>query len=567
MVSNSSPVVLLGIDGAAYSILDPLIAEGKLPSLSRLKQEGASGVLRSTIHPLTPAAWVSMVTGVNPGKHGVYDFRRRKAGSYDWELVNSRSWSGEPVWSVLGRQGRRVGIFNMPMTYPPHSVNGFMVSGLGTPPQSQSFVYPSSLSAKFRVNFPTYAVDPEVATEDLNEYLYRCDQSAEQRLKAIRFLRREYPNLDFFMPVFIETDRVHHVFWRFLDPSMSDYYDEPLASTIREQIVSIYQKIDVALEELWTWVAERQGYVFVVSDHGFGPLLKDVYMNKWLIDQGYLTLTSNLASDAGGHFFDQVDWDNTRAYSFGFFGNINLNLRGREPRGVVQPGREAEVLKHEIITRLLQLADLETDEIIVDSVHRKEDLYSGIYLDQAPDLLVVMKDYAYMTRDGFDFNSDQLMGPPMEYNKHILPHSGNHRLEGIVLIAGEGIKPGSEICGSIITDIAPTVLYAAGAQIPAGLDGQVLVSAFDETFVAERRPIYESFEINRDSSYKPSRLQLLEKDVQLSLLDDELRRLQLTVAEQRQTIHDMEEVIRRFQEGRIMRFLAWLQRMKPDWLN
>lgn len=567
MVSNSSPVVLLGIDGAAYSILDPLIAEGKLPSLSRLKQEGASGVLRSTIHPLTPAAWVSMVTGVNPGKHGVYDFRCRKAGSYDWELVNSRSWSGEPVWSVLGRQGKRVGIFNMPMTYPPHSVNGFMVSGLGTPPQSQSYVYPSGLSAKFRANFPTYAVDPEATTVDLNEYLYRCDQSVDQRLEAIRFLRREYPNLDFFMPVFIETDRVHHVFWRFLDPSMSDYYDEPLASTIREQIVTIYQKIDAALEELWTWVAERQGYIFVVSDHGFGPLLKDVYMNKWLIDQGYLTLTSNLASNAGGHFFDQVDWDNTRAYSFGFFGNINLNLRGREPRGVVEPGREAEVLKREMITRLSQLADPEMDEIIVDSVYRKEDLYSGIYLDQAPDLLVVMKDYAYMTRDGFDFNSDQLMGPSMEHNKHILPHSGNHRLEGIVLIAGEGIRPGSEIHGAIITDIAPTVLYAAGAPIPAGLDGHVLLSTFDEAFATDRRPFYESSEINRDSSYKPSKLQLLEKDVQLSLLDDEVRRLQLTVAEQRQTIHDLEEVIRRFQKGRIMRFLAWVQRIKSDWLN
>src|SRR6185503_17198684 len=104
MTSSSCPVVLFGIDGATFSLLDPLMSEGKLPNLSRLKQEGAWGMLQSTIHPITPAAWVSMVTGLNPGKHGVYDFWRRKNASYNLELVNSRSWSGEPVWSILGRQ-------------------------------------------------------------------------------------------------------------------------------------------------------------------------------------------------------------------------------------------------------------------------------------------------------------------------------------------------------------------------------------------------------------------------------------------------------------------------------
>lgn len=558
MTLTTRPVILFGIDGATFSILDPLIEEGKLPNLGRLKQEGAWGNLQSTIHPLTPAAWVSMITGLNPGKHGVYDFRRRKAATYDWELVNRRSWMGDPVWSILGRQGRQVGVFNMPMTYPPQPVNGFMVSGLGTPPQSQNFIYPASLAVKFQEHFPAYAIEPDANTENLYEYLLRNEQLLDQHIEALRFVWREYPDLDFFMPVFIETDRIHHVYWRFIDPAMPDYY-EPTAIRLRDQIIAIYQKIDAILGELWAWVASRHGYFLVVSDHGFGPLVKDVYINKWLIDQGYLTLKLDTSPQPTNRFFDQVDWDKTRAYSFGFFGNINLNLHGREPRGVVEPGFEAETLRQEILTRLLQLADPDTNEPIVDAVYRKEDLYSGLFVDQAPDLLVVMKEYAYMTRDSFDFNNHQLVGPPMEYNRRILAHSGNHRLEGIVMLAGEGIKAGRKIDNATITDIAPTVLYMAGSPIPSGLDGQVLLGSFKETFVAGQAPVYELPETNGLGPGKSLKVQLLEKDVQISLLDEEVRRLQGLLLKKDGIIHGQADLIHRFKSGRLMRFLAWLK--------
>lgn len=561
MASTKRPVVLFGIDGATYAVLDPLIAEAKLPNLARLKREGAYGTLQSTIHPLTPAAWVSMVTGLNPGKHGVFDFRRRKTASYDWELVNSRSWSGEPIWSFLGRQGRKVGVFNVPMTYPPLPVNGFLVAGLGTPPQSQKFIYPDSLAVEFHKCFPTYAVEPDVRTSDLDEYLNRNEDSLDQHLQALRFLWQQYPDLDFFMPVLIESDRVHHVFWRFLDPNMAGY-DEPEAAGFRERIGALYQKIDALVGELWAWVADRGGTIVVVSDHGFGPLLKDVHINKWLIGEGYLVLKSEAASRTAGAFFDSVDWAKTRAYSFGFFGNINLNLHGREPNGLVEPGREAEKLKGEIASKLRQLTDPETGERIVDSVYRKEELYFGLYLDQAPDLLVVMKDYAYMTRDGFDFNSVNLIGPPMEHNQDALAHSGNHRLEGILLMAGEGIRAGYEIQGGNITDVAPTALYLAGLPVPTGLDGKVLLSAFDQAFTTARPPAYTAPASNGLGAEKPAKLRLLEKEVQISLLDEEIKKLRRVIAEKDHTIRDLEDVIQRFKNGKMMRLLAWLQSVR-----
>ena len=564
MALNNRPIVLLGIDGATYSLLDPLIREGRLPHLARLKQEGAYGILQSTIHPITPAAWVSMVTGVNPGKHGVYDFRRRREARYDWELVNSRSWNGTPVWSILGEQGSKIGVFNVPMTYPPHPVNGFMVAGISTPPNSKEFIYPSNLAVQFCERFPDYLIEPDAKTNDLDEYFLRNERLLEQRIEALRYVRAEYPDLDFFMPVFIETDRIHHVYWRFLDPAMPDYY-HPSATKWREKIATFYQRIDDVLAELWAWVGERQGYILVVSDHGFGPLLRDVYINQWLVDQGYLVLKPGRSPSVEGRFFDQVDWDRTRAYSFGFFGNINLNLRGREPRGSVEPGREAETLKEEIIANLLPLTDLETNQPIVDAIHRKEELYSGIYLDQAPDLLVIMKNYAYMTRDNFDFDSGQFIGPPMQYNRHILPHSGNHRLEGIIMMAGEGIKSGSAINGATILDVAPTVLYLAGSPIPVDLDGRVLLTAFDEAFQVKSPPKYTSSNNKSDVSIKPPKAQLLEKDVQIAILDEEARKFRQLVVEQNMKIRDLEEIIERFKNGRVMRLLGWLQSVRKKW--
>lgn len=558
MGSGLRPIVIFGIDGATYTLLDPLLAEGHLPNLQRMKERGAWGVLRSTIHPLTPAAWVSMVTGLNPGKHGVYDFRRRKEGSYAWELVNSRSWSGEALWSILSQHGWRVGVFNVPMTYPPQAVNGFMISGMGAPRQLQGCVYPTQLTALLEARFPDYAVDPDVEhIGDAQQFLAQYAAWLEQRIAVLRLLREEHPDLDFLMVVFTEIDRIQHVLWRFLDPSLPDYH-APQATEIRSRVADMFGQIDNALGEIWEWVAGRGGHLLVVSDHGFGPLLKDVYINKWLVDKGYLALKPGVGFDAPGDFFEQVDWERTRAYSFGFFGNISLNLHGREPRGIVEPGREAEQLKQEISRRLGELIDPDTGEQVVDAVYRREQLYSGLQVELAPDLLVVMRDYAYMTRDGFDFVSERLMGPPMEHQRSALPHSGNHRLEGIVLLAGEGVRPGAAIGQAEIVDVAPTVLQLAGLPLPADVDGQLLAEAFEADFlgtrqVAQRAPVHSAQAVRN-----PFRRQLLEKEAHIVLLNQEIERLRRDLAERDYTIRAQQEVIERFKAGRVMRLLAWL---------
>ncbi len=476
-------VVLLGLDGATFSLLDPLLQENRLPFLVRMARSGVRGLLRSTIHPLTPAAWTSCVTGLNPGKHGIYDFRRRRAGAYALELVNARQRAGQPLWSILSRQGRRVGVFNVPMTYPPEPVNGFMVSGMDTPGTESNFVYPPALRTVLLDAVPGYAIDLDESTESEDVFLERLLALASAEVSALDMLVARHPDLDFLMAVFVATDRLYHTFWRYLDPAHPDYASERAARVraIHEQLLC---DIDAALGRLYAWAGEDATFM-IVSDHGFGSLEKDVYMNRFLLDAGFLRFREG---QEGRSFAEMVDWQHTRAYSFGFFGNININVRGREPLGCVEQGRETEDVKRALTAALHDLRDPQSGEVIVDAVYRREDLYSGPYVDDAPDLLVVMRNYAYMTRDGYEGMRRGLVGLPMSLSGGRLVHTGNHRLDGVFMMAGPGVRAGQEISGATLLDIAPTVLYALGLPAPAEMDGHVLKQAMSDEMLAQRPP-------------------------------------------------------------------------------
>ena len=469
-----SKAILLGLDGATFSLLDPLLQAGRLPHFARLARRGVRGPLRSTVHPLTPAAWTTAVTGLNPGKHGIYDFRRRRPGSYALELVNARSRNGQPFWDALGALGKQVGIFNVPMTYPPQPVNGFMVSGMDAPGVAGNFVYPAALRADLLADVPDYQIDVDAATTDEDELLDRIERLAAVQQRALETLLRRFPDCDVLMAVFVATDRLYHTFWRYLDPAHADSRDA--AQRARAVHERIWQGLDDCLGMLWQWAGD-DATIIVLSDHGFGPLEKDVYMNRFLLDAGLLHLRD---AAPAGNLAQAADWQRTRAYSFGFFGNVNLNLRGREPQGCVEQGREAEDLKRVITQSLHELRDPQSGERIVDSVYRREELYSGPHLDGAPDLLVIMRDYAYMTRDGYEGMMERLLASPMSRDNGRLAHSGNHRLDGVLMMAGPGVRPGGEVTGATLMDIAPTLFYVLGLPVPGYMDGRVLQQAFSE---------------------------------------------------------------------------------------
>ena len=152
-------VLVIGLDGVTFDLLGPWIEAGELPNLRRLMEQGAWGRLQTTMPPISSSSWSSFLTGVNPGKHGIFDFARRVPGTYDQELTNAARRHGRSLWRILSDAGRRVGVVNVPMTFPPEPVNGFLISGMDAPQISNAYSFPAILANDLRERFGGYRVD------------------------------------------------------------------------------------------------------------------------------------------------------------------------------------------------------------------------------------------------------------------------------------------------------------------------------------------------------------------------------------------------------------------------
>jgi len=186
---------------------------------------------------------------------------------------------------------------------------------------------------------------------------------------------------------FFSTDRIQHMFWATRDPE-HPLYDKEYADKYGHVIDDYYRKMDVILGKLLEKVDDNT-MLMVFSDHGFTTFRRSVHLNSWLVQNGFMKLTKEIASDdkEGGPLFQYVDWKNTRAFSLGF-GSIYLNLEGREKNGIVKSGQEAEDVADKIISELVQLKDPDSDQPSVKKVYKRDEIYSGTQSSDAPDLVV-----------------------------------------------------------------------------------------------------------------------------------------------------------------------------------
>jgi len=176
-------------------------------------------------------------------------------------------------------------------------------------------------------------------------------------------------------------------------------------------------------------------------------------------------------------FFSGIDWQSTQAYAVGNYGNIYLNVKGREPLGIVNSGEEYENLRDQIMRKLGELKDPDSGEPILDKVYKKEELYSGPYLEDAPDLIILWKDFAYYTRQSVVDEEVLLFEPPGKFGNRVIEHSACHRLNGVLIMHGKHLLQGKTINANIM-DLAPTILYSMGLPVPEDMDGKVLTNAF-----------------------------------------------------------------------------------------
>ncbi len=514
--------LLVGWDAACWEYLRPLLQAGRLPALQKLIDTGISGTLQSTMPPWTPTAWASIVTGKNPGKHGIFDMLWKRPGTYEFSPVNASLRRGTPFWTRLNQQGIRTGLVNVPFTYPPAPLDGFMVCGFGTPASISQIAYPQEAQQRVHSRFPDFK--PEVEAEVLRtappQEIFRVEQKQQQQFVEIALdLAGRYP-VDVLVINLMFPDHANHKM-----PEM-------------EQVYAAYERTDADLARLIE--TYQPDNVMLISDHGSSRLKGDFWLDAWLRDRGYIVaLQSQPAERAAAlnwlllqlfreHYgwsgwwekvFRRVakesllrlpDWlngplwdrlENTfpRAREFValngrpdyaastvfpgsvYAGLLYLNVVGREPHGIVPP-EERAALAARLAGELRHIKEPETGRQLFSNVYTAEEIYSGAALPHAPDLILDAYDCGWNIRAG-KYTSHP--GPVVDgYFFQQASHRdfGWHSREGIFVFSGQAFEQtGNSSPAGKLVDIPATLLHIYGVPIPEDYDGQVITELLSLT--------------------------------------------------------------------------------------
>jgi predicted AlkP superfamily phosphohydrolase/phosphomutase len=391
-------VVFIGLDGTPYSFLQRLIDEGRMPNAARLAQQGSLRQMDSMWPWVSSVAWSTMMTGVNPAKHGIFGFIDRDPATYKQFIPTSRHMRAKTLWEVLSDAGKRVIVVNVPVTYPPRQVNGILVGGFLSPSLDKA-VYPASYLPTLKAQGYIVDADPWKARESKDLALREVNAALEARVRTLFYL---YDNeeWDYLHVHVMETDRLHHFLWQLMEE------DHP---TYAPAFYQVYRRIDEMLGGLADRLDESTTLMWM-ADHGFCSIKKEVYVNHWLAQQGWLKLRTIPPDRKKG--LDEIDPASV-AYSLDP-GRVFLRVRGREKDGCVEPGAEYERLRDEIAAAALALRDPDSGDPIFQAAFKREELYAGPYLEQAADLILAPFDgydpKGPLYKETLTFKGDELVG-------------------------------------------------------------------------------------------------------------------------------------------------------------
>jgi len=508
--SKNKKLVVIGLDGGSFNVIDPLIEESKLPNIEKLMNEGVRGELLSTIPPVTGPAWASFMTGKSPGSHGLFDFVKPLPNDFRRHVVNYQHIKSKTLWSILSEYDKKIGIINVPVTYPPPEVNGFLISGMPTPSIHSQYTYPASLSQEIKEKFGEYILDiwwQHYGVRRIKDFIRDLIYCTVQRGSIALYLMQTR-NWDFFMTVFIGTDRIQHALWHYLSPANARNLSKAELH-VKELIMKYYQTVDNIVGKMLRTV-DGGANIIIMSDHGFGPLKGKFAINKWLEQLGLLSydhmkkrkfrlktkflpllrqtarkvdflnlrkkflLTIRGPERMGAYtFLNCIDWSKTTAYAASNTEQgIYINLFGREPYGIIKPGNDYQEVRELIIKNLRDFEDPRTKEPIVSRIYKREEIYSGPHMSIAPDIIFFLKEGEYLANV-----------QPLDHLFEGLSWktgTGTHRLEGIFIGYGKDMKNGIHIEDARIIDLAPTILNLMGIPIPDDMDGRVLTEIFKE---------------------------------------------------------------------------------------
>jgi len=535
MNRNMSRVLVIGIDGVTFDTLDPWMDEGLMPYLASIRSEGVHAHCRSVFPPITAPAWVSFMTGKNPGKTGIFEFLYTKGGLEDQMPVNSSVRDGVPIWEILTREGKKVVVLGIPVTYPPDPVDGCLISGFLTPKGVRNFTHPPELLAELEESFGPYPIYHKevyqkgkvgrVLDEAFQVLRYRTDV-------ALKLLgEREW---DFAITYFEGTDRLQHELWHIFDET-HPHTDPKEVAEHKERLLDFYRVVDDSTRRIAEATAGDDTIEMVMSDHGFGPIHHYLNFNVWLMEKGYLKLKDDVLTrmkrvlfrlgitpafgyrtamrlglaglrlskgvsgrsalfDLVNRLFlslDNIDWEKTRAYSKGNYGQIYVNRKGREPHGSVDPS-EYDAVVRSLIDDLKAIEDPDGRGPLLEDVFTRDERFTGPYVERMPDVLFIPRDMKYKALGIVDFTTRRFIEPTFG-------NSGDHRMNGVFLARGGPFRRGTGRLDEIsICDLTPTILHLLGLAVPEDMDGRVLEGALDPEWLG-RNPVRTREPYDRDA--------------------------------------------------------------------
>jgi len=482
---STTKVMIIGLDAATLDLVGPWGESGELPFIGQLIREGTSGRLRSTIIPSSLPAWSSFATGKKPGKQGLVSFWREGPRR---KYFNSTDLGTATMWDIVGDAISKCIVINVPGTYPPRPINGQLVTGMLTPDTRGSYTYPPELKDAVEEAVPEYRIDYDRERKLGKERLDDIYEVTRKRRDLAVFLKSRC-DWDLFVVVFTGTDRILHTFWNERETIGLEFFKE-----IDRHVADLAGDLDENVQ------------LIVVSDHGFTTCDKVLRMNRWLEKQGYLKTQpmekhgadtdalgpeqlprsirggSRPGRGGLGSLFKKrkktIDWTRTRAYCYGgLVAGINIVVAGRDPGGIVQPGDEYEQLRAEIMSKLREFTDPETGQKVFREVVEKEKLWSGKFMNDLPDIVMIAKSEKYLFKTSV--NKHRVI------RRYVRPRRGEkgyHARDGLIIMKGSRIKRGTTIEADLI-DVAPTVVHLLGHAVPRDMDGRVLTEAFTDAFL------------------------------------------------------------------------------------
>ena len=491
-------VMLIGLDGATFSVLDPLMQDGIMPFLHSFIASGVRADLRSVIPALTPPAWTSLVTSRSPGNHGVFDFFCKESpDSHHIRLTTSRDVHAETIWSIANRHGLRANVLNFPLMFPPPQIDGYVVPGWMPWKQLRLGCSPAHLFDRLKglpgFNARELAMDTNLEAkaiegcqpDEYKEWIELHIAREQQWLRVLKMLMHEEP-CALTAVLFDGVDRIQHLCWRFVDPVYAGEVRTRWEQEVRARCLEYFSQLDDVLAEC-VRLAGPEATVVMASDHGFGPQRRTFFVNAWLAQHGYLKWANDREQhghNAEGLGVGQIarhayllDWEHTRAYApMPSSNGIHIVRATKDhPNGV--PEAQYESFRDRLIGELRSLLAPDSGEPVVSQIWKREDVFSGPYMTLAPDLTLELQDGGLVS----------ILASETPVSPRPQP-SGTHRPEGIFIAGGPRIRQGVQLSALSILDVAPLLLYSLAVPIPTDLEGRAPTAALAPAAL-QARPI------------------------------------------------------------------------------